>query len=52
MLKAFDFCIPTRSTSVPTGRDRFHEVKYHGLSLWGCPRLDCRERNRVDDIVH
>jgi hypothetical protein len=33
MLKAFDFCIPTRSTSVPTGPDWFHEVKYDGYRL-------------------
>jgi ATP-dependent DNA ligase len=42
MFKAFDFCIPTRSTSVPTGPDWFHEVKYDGYRL----RLE-RDGDRV-----
>jgi bifunctional non-homologous end joining protein LigD len=33
MLKAFDFCIPTRATKVPTGEDWLHEVKYDGYRL-------------------
>ena len=31
MFSAFDFCLPTRSTSVPSGPDWLHEVKYDGL---------------------
>jgi len=30
MFKSFDFCIPTKSTTVPTGPDWLHEVKYDG----------------------
>src|SRR5579872_2947831 len=33
MFKAFDFCLPTRSTSVPSGPDWLHEVKYDGYRL-------------------
>jgi len=33
MLKAFEFCIPTRSTIVPDGPDWLHEVKYDGYRL-------------------
>jgi ATP-dependent DNA ligase len=33
MLKAFEFCIPTRSTIVPDGPDWLHEVKYDGCRL-------------------
>jgi ATP-dependent DNA ligase len=33
MFKAFEFCVPTRSTSVPTGPDWFHEIKYDGYRL-------------------
>jgi ATP-dependent DNA ligase len=29
----FEFCIPTRSTIVPTGRDWLHEIKYDGYRL-------------------
>jgi hypothetical protein len=29
--RMFDFCIPTKSTSVPTGSDWLHEIKYDGL---------------------
>jgi ATP dependent DNA ligase domain len=42
MFKAFDFCLPTRSTSVPTGPDWLHEVKYDGYRL----RLE-RDGDRV-----
>jgi hypothetical protein len=42
MFKGFDFCISTKSTSVPTGPDWFHEVKYDGYRL----RLE-RDGNRV-----
>jgi bifunctional non-homologous end joining protein LigD len=30
MFKAFEFCIPTRGTEVPSGPDWLHEVKYDG----------------------
>jgi bifunctional non-homologous end joining protein LigD len=33
MLKALEFCLPTRSTIVPDGPDWLHEVKYDGLRL-------------------
>jgi bifunctional non-homologous end joining protein LigD len=33
MLKAFDFCIPTRGTKVPHTPDRLHEIKYDGYRL-------------------
>jgi bifunctional non-homologous end joining protein LigD len=42
MFSAFDFCLPTRSTSVPSGPDWFHEVKYDGYRL----RLE-RDGDRV-----
>jgi ATP-dependent DNA ligase len=29
----FDFCLPTRSTRVPSGPDWLHEVKYDGYRL-------------------
>ena len=29
----FEFCLPTRSTTVPTGSDWLHEVKYDGYRL-------------------
>jgi ATP dependent DNA ligase domain len=29
----FDFCIPTRATSVPNGPDWLHEIKYDGYRL-------------------
>jgi hypothetical protein len=31
MFKSFDFCLPTKSTTVPSGPDWLHEVKYDGL---------------------
>jgi ATP-dependent DNA ligase len=31
--KAFQFCIPTKSTIFPTGSDWLHEVKYDGCRL-------------------
>jgi hypothetical protein len=33
MPSTFDFCIPTRSTSVPATPDRLHEIKYDGYRL-------------------
>ena len=33
MLKAFDFCIPTRGTKVPSTPDWLHEIKYDGYRL-------------------
>ena len=42
MLKAFDFCIPTRATAFPHGEDWLHEVKYDGYRL----RLE-RDGDRV-----
>ena len=33
MLKAFDFCLPTKCTTVPSGPDCLHEVKYAGYRL-------------------
>ena len=33
MLKAFDFCIPTRGTKVPYRPDWLHEIKYDGYRL-------------------
>ena len=32
MPSTFDFCIPTRSTSVPNTPDWLHEVKYDGYT--------------------
>ena len=42
MPRTFDFCIPTRSTSVPATPDWLHEVKYDGYRL----RLE-RDGDRV-----
>jgi hypothetical protein len=33
MFKSFDFCLPTKSTTVPDGPDWLHEVKYDGYRL-------------------
>jgi bifunctional non-homologous end joining protein LigD len=33
MRRTFDFCLPTRSTSVPDGPDWLHEIKYDGYRL-------------------
>jgi ATP-dependent DNA ligase len=33
MFKAFEFCLPTKSTIVPGGPDWFHEIKYDGYLL-------------------
>ena len=42
MFKSFDFCLPTKSTTVPSGPDWLHEVKYDGYRL----RLE-RDGDRV-----
>ena len=42
MIKRFEFCLPTRATSVPDGPDWLHEVKYDGYRL----RLE-RDGDRV-----
>ncbi len=42
MFKSFEFCLPTRSTTVPSGPDWLHEVKYDGYRL----RLE-RDGDRV-----
>jgi ATP-dependent DNA ligase len=33
IFKSFEFCIPTKSTTVPDGPDWLHEVKYDGYRL-------------------
>ena len=33
MLKAYEFCIPTAGTKVPSGPEWFHEIKYDGYRL-------------------
>ncbi len=33
MFKSFGFCLPTKSTAVPSGPDWLHEVKYDGYRL-------------------
>jgi bifunctional non-homologous end joining protein LigD len=33
MQATFDFCLPTKATSVPSGPDWLHEVKYDGHRL-------------------
>ena len=38
----FEFCIPTRATTVPDGEDWLHEIKYDGYRL----RLE-RDGDRV-----
>jgi len=42
MFKSFDFCLPTKATSVPSGPDWLHEIKYDGYRL----RLE-RDGDRV-----
>lgn len=42
MPSTFDFCLPTRSISVPSGPDWLHEIKYDGYGL----RLE-RDGDRV-----
>jgi ATP-dependent DNA ligase len=42
MLKAFEFCIPTRGTKVPDRPDWIHEIKYDGYRI----RVE-RDRDRV-----
>jgi bifunctional non-homologous end joining protein LigD len=46
MLKAFQFCLPTKSTAVPSGPDWLHEIKYDGYRL----RLE-RDGDRVRLII-
>jgi bifunctional non-homologous end joining protein LigD len=41
-MRTFDFCLPTRSASVPIGPDWLHEIKYDGYRL----RLE-RDGDRV-----
>jgi ATP-dependent DNA ligase len=33
MRSTFEFCLPTKSDTVPTGLDWLHEVKYDGYRL-------------------
>jgi ATP-dependent DNA ligase len=33
MFKAFEFCIPTKGTSVPAGPEWLHEIKYDGYRI-------------------
>jgi bifunctional non-homologous end joining protein LigD len=33
MFKAFEFCIPTKSTVVPAGPEWLHEIKHDGFRL-------------------
>jgi ATP-dependent DNA ligase len=33
MFKAFDFCLPTKSTIVPDGPDWLHKINYDGYRL-------------------
>jgi ATP-dependent DNA ligase len=42
MFKRIDFCLPTKSTAVPSSPDWLHEVKYDGYRL----RLD-RDSDRI-----
>ena len=42
MFKSFDFCLPSKSVSVPDGPDWLHEIKYDGYRL----RLE-RDGSRV-----
>ena len=42
MSSAFEFCIPTKSTSIPGGPEWLHEIKYDGYRL----RLE-RDGDRV-----
>ncbi len=42
MFRSFEFCLPSKSTTVPSGPDWLHEVKYDGYRL----RLE-RDGDRV-----
>jgi len=42
MFNGFDFCLPSKSTTVPNGPDWLHEIKYDGYRL----RLE-RDAERV-----
>ena len=33
MVRAFDFCLPTKSSNVPSDPDWLHEVKYDGYRI-------------------
>jgi|SRR5579871_5092365 len=46
MFKPFEFCLPTKSTDVPSGPEWFHEIKYDGYRL----RLE-RDGERVQLIT-
>jgi hypothetical protein len=39
MFKAFEFCIPTKSTIVPDGPDWLHQIKYGKISMSRCLAL-------------
>jgi len=42
MLKPFDFCLPTKSTSVPSAPDGQHKIKYDGIaSGWSATATAC-----------
>jgi hypothetical protein len=40
MLNAFEFCIPTKATTVPTGPNWLHEIKYDGYA-WSATAKAC-----------
>ena len=42
MLKSFEFCLPTKATTVPSSPDWFHEIKFDGYRV----RLE-RDGDRV-----
>jgi len=48
MFKAFEFCIPTRGTKVPSSRDWLHEIKNDGYRGYDWtkhyPWIDCRPK--------
>jgi hypothetical protein len=45
-MRTFDFCLPTKSASVPVGPDWLHEIKYDGYRL----RLE-RDGDRLHCLV-
>jgi hypothetical protein len=40
MFKAFEFCLPTNATKVPTGPEWFHEIKHDGFLFASRARAD------------